>query len=240
MPYLGISAGCNVACPTIKTTNDMPITQPPNLAALGLVPFQVNPHYFTGQTWVKRDDAFHEHYGETRDDRLREFHEMNDTPVVGLWEAGLLRIEDKRMQLIGSPARVILKGREPADVIPGADLSELLGGEGSRPMGRVVYSVFATFTDPALADEWLRWLAAGHVAEVLGAGATDVEVVELDGAPRSFEVRYHFPSREAFAAYERDHAPRLRADGLRLFPVERGVTYRRAVGVVLSRQGEAS
>ena len=101
MPYLGISAGCNVACPTIKTTNDMPITQPPNLAALGLVPFQVNPHYFTGQTWVKRDDGYHEHFGETRDDRLREFHEMNDTPVIGLWEAGTAADRTRSVRLIG-------------------------------------------------------------------------------------------------------------------------------------------
>ncbi len=126
VPYLGISAGCNVACPTIKTTNDMPITQPPSLAALGVVPFQVNPHYFTGQTWVKRGDTYHEHYGETRDDRLREFHEMNDAPVVGLWEAGLLRAEDGRVRLLGAPARVFRKGAEPADAEPGAALDELL------------------------------------------------------------------------------------------------------------------
>src|SRR5439155_18347260 len=75
VPYLGISAGTNVACPTIKTTNDMPITQPPSLDALGLVPFQVNPHYFTGPTYVWRTFWYREHYGETRDDRLREFHE---------------------------------------------------------------------------------------------------------------------------------------------------------------------
>jgi len=128
MPYLGISAGCNVACPTIKTTNDMPITQPPSLVALGLVPFQVNPHYFTGQTWVKRDDGFHEHYGETRDDRLREFHEMNDAPVVGLWEAGLLRVEEGRVRLLGSPARLFRKGRDPVDAEPGASLDDLLAG----------------------------------------------------------------------------------------------------------------
>jgi dipeptidase E len=129
IPYLGISAGCNVACPTIKTTNDMPITQPPSLAALGLVPFQVNPHYFTGTTWAKRDDSFHEHFGETRDDRLREFHEMNETPVVGLWEAGLLRIEARRVQLLGASARLFRKGSEPVDVEPGARLDELLTGQ---------------------------------------------------------------------------------------------------------------
>jgi dipeptidase E len=122
LPYLGISAGANVACPTIKTTNDMPITLPPSLDALGLVPFQLNPHYFSGQTHVKRDDGYHEHFGETRDDRLRQFHEMNDTPVVGLWEGGLLRVEDGQVSLLGAPARVFRQGQEPVDVAPGSRL----------------------------------------------------------------------------------------------------------------------
>jgi dipeptidase E len=126
MPYLGVSAGTNVACPTIKTTNDMPITQPPSLDALGLVPFQVNPHYFHGDTYIKRGDLYHEHFGETRDDRLREFHEMNDTPVVGLWEGGLLRIEGGHMQLLGAPARLFRKGQEPRDLEPGTSLGDLL------------------------------------------------------------------------------------------------------------------
>jgi dipeptidase E len=122
IPYLGISAGTNVTCPTIKTTNDMPITQPPSLDALGLVPFQVNPHYFTGQVYLKRDDGYHEHYGETRDDRIREFHEMNDTPVVGLWEGGLLRVEDGQVVLAGASARIFRKDQEPQDVEPGSRL----------------------------------------------------------------------------------------------------------------------
>jgi dipeptidase E len=126
VPYLGISAGTNVACPTIKTTNDMPITMPPSFDALGLVPFQVNPHYFTGGTYVKRGDGYYEHFGETRDDRLREFHEMNDTPVVGLWEGGILRIEFGRMQLLGASARVFRKGRDSVDVEAGIYLDELL------------------------------------------------------------------------------------------------------------------
>jgi dipeptidase E len=126
LPYLGVSAGTNVACPTIKTTNDMPITQPPGLEALGLVPFQVNPHYFTGQTFVKRDDGYHEHFGETRDDRIREFHEMNDTPVVGLCEGGLLKVEGGRVLLLGAPARVFRKGQDPLDVQPGEHLDPLL------------------------------------------------------------------------------------------------------------------
>jgi dipeptidase E len=92
MPYLGISAGANVACPTIKTTNDMPIIQPPSLDALGLVPFQINPHYFEGRIFLKAGEGFQEHFGETRDERIREFHELNDTPVIGLWEAGILDV----------------------------------------------------------------------------------------------------------------------------------------------------
>ncbi len=128
VPYLGISAGTNVACPTMKTTNDMPITWPPSLDALGLVPFQVNPHYFTGQTYVKAGESYHEHYGETRDDRIREFHELNDTPVVGLWEGGVLRVEGGRVRLLGAAARIFRKGAPPEDVAAGAHLDALLGG----------------------------------------------------------------------------------------------------------------
>src|SRR5262249_38654907 len=99
-------------------------------------------------------------------------------------------------------------------------------------MAAIAYTVTVTFTTDELADAWLRWLRDGHVAAVLAGGATDAEIIALDGPGRSFEVRYHFPSREAFVRYEQDHAPRLRAEGLKLFPVERGVTYRRSVGVV--------
>jgi hypothetical protein len=98
----------------------------------------------------------------------------------------------------------------------------------------VAYTVAVTFQDPAVADEWLRWLAEGHIARVLNAGAIDAEVIELDGATRSFEVRYHFPSREAFERYKKEHAARLRTEGLKLFPPEKGITYRRSVGTVLS------
>jgi dipeptidase E len=126
VPYLGISAGANVACPTVKTTNDMPIIQPPSLDALGLVPFQINPHYFAGQTHVKVADAYHEHFGETRDDRIREFHEMNDLPVIGLWEGGLLHVDNNHITLHGSAARVFRKGRDPVDVQSGARLDDLM------------------------------------------------------------------------------------------------------------------
>lgn len=106
-------------------------------------------------------------------------------------------------------------------------------------MAILAYTVAVTFQDHALADEWLLWLTSGHIAEVLAGGATDAEVIELDGPERSFEVRYHFPSRAVFERYEKEHAPRLRAEGLRRFPVEKGVSYRRSLGVVASSQPRA-
>ncbi|KAB2951592.1 MAG: dipeptidase PepE, partial [Thermoanaerobaculia bacterium] len=94
MPYLGASAGVNVACPTIRTTNDMPIVEPPTLDALGLAPFQINPHY------VDPDPAS-THMGETREQRIVEFLEENDRVVVGLREGGWIRIEGDRAWLGG-------------------------------------------------------------------------------------------------------------------------------------------
>jgi dipeptidase E len=119
IPYVGISAGTNVACPTIMTTNDMPIVQPPSFAALGLVPFQVNAHYYTGMNWVKHGESLIEHFGETRDDRLREFHEMNAAPVIGLWEGGVLLCDGANVMLQDAPARLFRKGHEPIDLAAG-------------------------------------------------------------------------------------------------------------------------
>ena len=130
VPFMGVSAGSNVACPTIMTTNDMPIVRPSSFEALGLVPFQINPHYFAGQVHVKTDAGYVEHFGETRDDRIREFHEMNERTVVGLWEAGMLHVTQGRVRLTGAPARIFEKGAPPVDQVPGADLSALLT---SRP-----------------------------------------------------------------------------------------------------------
>jgi hypothetical protein len=99
----------------------------------------------------------------------------------------------------------------------------------------ISYTVAVTLPDAATAEAWLAWLRGGHVAEVLAGGATAAEIVKLDGDAHGYEVCYRFPSREAFDRYERESAPRLRAEGLRLFPPERGVVYRRWVGVVTDR-----
>ncbi len=120
VPYVGWSAGANLACPTIRTTNDMPICEPRGMRALNLVPFQINPHYL---------DANPEgHAGETREDRIMEFLEVNrGTPVVGLREGTMLRVENGGVELEGPrPARCFLHGREPMELQPGADLSFLL------------------------------------------------------------------------------------------------------------------
>jgi dipeptidase E len=120
MPYIGSSAGSNVAGPTIKTTNDMPIVQPPSFDALGLVSFQINPHFLD-------PDPNSKHKGETREERIVQFLEECDTPVVGLREGAMLRIENGATLLKGSSgARIFRKGRDPIEVKPGTGLDDLL------------------------------------------------------------------------------------------------------------------
>jgi dipeptidase E len=120
LPYMGASAGSNLAAPTIRTTNDMPIVQPPSFEALGLVPFQINPHY------VDADPASR-HMGETREDRLREYLEENSFPVLGVREGGWLRREGDTLRLGGvSGARLFRRGEAPEEIAAGADLSFLL------------------------------------------------------------------------------------------------------------------
>jgi dipeptidase E len=113
MPYIGSSAGSNVACVTIKTTNDMPIVQPPTFDALNLVPFNINPHYLDpvpGST----------HMGETREERIAQFHEENLPPVVGLREGAWLVVDDRGVALEGlAGARLFRRGQQPAEFLPG-------------------------------------------------------------------------------------------------------------------------
>jgi hypothetical protein len=97
---------------------------------------------------------------------------------------------------------------------------------------KIAYTVAVTFSDSSLVEDWLSWLQGGHIADVLAGGASDVEIIEMEASSPSFEIRYHFPSREGFANYEKEHAPRLRAEGLARFPAEKGIIYRRSVGVV--------
>jgi len=119
-PYVGWSAGSNVACPTIRTTNDMPILEPASFNVCGLIKFQINPHYL---------DANPEgHAGETREMRIEEFIAANkDMYVLGLREGTMLQIENGKMDLIGKRnARIFKFQQEPIEIKPGGDLQFLM------------------------------------------------------------------------------------------------------------------
>ena len=119
-PYIGWSAGANVACPTLRTTNDMPIIDPLGFDTIGLIPFQINPHYL---------DANPEgHGGETREQRIEEFLEINsEMYVAGLREGTMLRVENEQMRLIGNrTARIFKKGTRPVELSSEDDFSFLL------------------------------------------------------------------------------------------------------------------
>jgi dipeptidase E len=120
MPYIGTSAGSNVACKSIMTTNDMPITYPPSFKALEFVPFNINPHYLD-------PDPNSKHMGETRDTRIKEFHFFNQDYVVGLREGSMLHVKDDSITLKGSTgARVFKNNKEPVEIKPGEKLDFLL------------------------------------------------------------------------------------------------------------------
>lgn len=119
-PYIGWSAGSNIACPSLKTTNDMPIVEPIKFKTLKLVPFQINPHYL--------DDNPANHGGETREVRINEFIEVNrETYVVGLREGTMLLLENNDLALIGKrKARVFKYGQEPLELTDEDDFNFLL------------------------------------------------------------------------------------------------------------------
>lgn len=120
MLYMGSSAGSNLACPTMMTTNDMPIVQPPSFETLHLVPFQINAHYHD-------PDPNSTHMGETRADRLREYHQWNNRPVLGLREGAMVQVDGDRAELLGQfGARLFQANQEPQELEIGADLSFLL------------------------------------------------------------------------------------------------------------------
>jgi dipeptidase E len=119
-PYIGWSAGSNVTCPTIMTTNDMPVTMPSSPKAFGLIPFQINPHYL--------DANPQGHAGETREQRIEEFIAVNrEVFVAGLREGTMFLLENRKLSLIGPRnARIFRYGSQPLETQPGADLSFLL------------------------------------------------------------------------------------------------------------------
>ncbi|HUW92894.1 MAG TPA: dipeptidase PepE [Bacteroidales bacterium] len=119
-PYIGWSAGSNVACPTIRTTNDMPVTEPSSFRAFNLIPFQINPHYLDANPAG--------HAGETREQRIHEYIEVNPGIfVAGLREGTMFLVEGKKLSLIGPrKARIFTRGSEPFEASPGEDLSFLL------------------------------------------------------------------------------------------------------------------
>jgi dipeptidase E len=121
-PYIGSSAGSNVAGPTIKTTKDMPIVQPRSFDSLGLVPFQISPHF--------QDPAPNStHMGETQEERILQFLEENDTPVVGIREGAWVVCENGTVTLKGEAgARIFRRCEVPVETKPGDNIIDLVGG----------------------------------------------------------------------------------------------------------------
>ncbi|HXM74424.1 MAG TPA: dipeptidase PepE, partial [Chthoniobacterales bacterium] len=120
-PYIGSSAGSNVAGPTIRTTKDMPIVQPRSFESLGLVSFQISPHYLD-------PDPNSTHMGETQEERILQFLEENATPVVGIREGAWLLIENGAVMLQGETgARIFRRGHVPIEVAPETEISGILG-----------------------------------------------------------------------------------------------------------------
>jgi len=120
-PYIGSSAGSNVAGPTIKTTKDMPIVQPRSFDSLGLVPFQISPHF-------QDPDPNSKHMGETQEERIIQFLEENETPVVGIREGAWIIAENRTFTLGGTNgARIFRRGQAPVEAKSGGEISALVG-----------------------------------------------------------------------------------------------------------------
>ncbi len=118
-PYLGTSAGSNICGMTMQTTNDMPIIYPPSFQTLGLIPFNLNPHYLD-------PDLQSKHMGETRETRINEFHSFNTLPVLGLREGSWLDVKGDKIALKGSlTARLFKQNQKPTEIESGSDLSYL-------------------------------------------------------------------------------------------------------------------
>ncbi len=118
-PYMGTSAGTNIAGLSMQTTNDMPIVYPPSFQTLGLVPFNINPHYLD-------PDPNSEHKGETRETRIKEFHGINSQPVIGLREGSWLELKDNKVTLKGKlQARLFKKDKLPFEIDTETDLTDL-------------------------------------------------------------------------------------------------------------------
>ncbi|MAK35592.1 MAG: dipeptidase PepE [Flavobacteriaceae bacterium] len=115
-PYLGTSAGSNICGPSMQTTNDMPIVYPPSFKTLGLVGFNINPHYLD-------PNPNSTHMGETRETRIKEFHTQNTIPVIGLREGSWLEVKEDAIILKGKlSARVFLQGKAPYEIESGSQI----------------------------------------------------------------------------------------------------------------------